>query len=80
MKFSNLGDLTHTVVTEFLFTELNSAIALAIVRFEFPALSSLAFLVCFKPSSPSFWVEGTLAHLAHHLSLKIDDLGALKMP
>ena len=70
---------TKTDVFKVLFTELNSAIALAIVRFEFPALSILAFFACFNRPSPSFWIEGTPAYLAHLLSLKNDDLGALKM-
>ena len=59
------SDLDKILRPKVLFSELNSAIALATVRFEFPALSILAFWACFKPSSPSFLVEGTPAYLAH---------------
>ena len=66
-------------LSKVVFTELNSAIALAVVCFEFPTPSILAFFACFKTSSPSFWLEGPLACLAHLLYLKNDDLGALNM-
>ena len=53
------------VLAKVLITDLNSDIALAIVRFEFPAHGILPFFACLNAPMASFWVKGAPACLAH---------------
>ena len=64
MNLSKMLQIRSSCSTKVLFTELNSAIALAIVHFEFPAHKILPFMACLK-------AVGTPASMAHFYLKKL---------